>query len=654
MRKHLFILGSLLLLLLGNGATLHAEKQPVSFKGAFEIAVPEATLTGLETSIKVKLNPGPWGDLEEVVFASGAEEYTVVLEDGEGTFPVVFESGEQQFQLKKADFEFSARVNPIPAWMSLIPPLLAIIMALAFREVITSIGAGIFVGAAIIGFYAEGVTGIASGFLAVIDTYIINSLNDSGHLSIIIFSMLIGALVSVISRNGGMQGVVNHISKFAGNAKSGQLATWILGVAIFFDDYANTLVVGNTMRSVTDKLRISREKLSYLVDSTAAPIAAIAFVTTWIGAELGYIESGISSIPEVEANEGVYSIFLNSLAYSFYPIFTLVFMLILIVRNRDFGPMYKAEVRARTTGQVAKPRTDAPEMDDSEVEEFKAVEGVKQRAFNGIIPIMVVIISTIVGIAYTGYMAEGWKEPGLSFSQKLSTIVGDADSYVALLWASGLALVTAVILTISQRLMSLADTIDSVLKGFKAMLPAIIILVLAWSLALVTEHLHTADFLAGNLGNAISPIWVPTITFVLAAIVAFSTGSSWGTMAILYPLLIPTAWEITSGAEWTYVESMPILYNTVACVLAGAVLGDHCSPISDTTILSSLASSCNHIDHVRTQLPYALTVGVVATLVGTLPAALGISSWLLFPLGIAALYGVIHFFGKEVDAPPSA
>ncbi len=241
------------------------------------------------------------------------------------------------------------------------------------------------------------------------DTYIIGALNDWGHLAIILFSLTIGGIVAVISRNGGMLGVVQAIAKYARTPRSGQLATWGLGVAIFFDDYANALVVGNTMRPITDRLRISREKLSYLVDSTAAPVSAVAFVTTWIGVELGYIGDGIRQIEGID--DGVYAIFLRSLQYSFYPIFTLAFIVILIVLNRDFGPMYSAENRARTQGLLSAPpktKSDVPQA--LKVENLNAISGVTPRWMNAVIPVGIVIIGTIIGLLFTGIQKSAQKK----------------------------------------------------------------------------------------------------------------------------------------------------------------------------------------------------------------------------------------------------
>lgn len=577
------------------------------------------------------------------ILINGKTTELIVNEAGESLVKVSLEKS-TSVSVSAEEATFTDTINVIPLWLSIIPPLLAIFLALAFKEVVTSLLVGIFSGVLIIKLHGGSFfAALLGSFTTTIDSYILNSLNDSGHLSIIVFSTLIGGMVSVISKNGGMQGVVNRISKHATTAKSGQLATWFLGISIFFDDYANTLIVGNTMRPITDKLRISREKLAYLVDSTAAPIAAIAFITTWIGAELGYIESGIETIEGLD--ESVYSIFISSLAYSFYPIFALVFMLILILRERDFGPMFEAEKEARLGEKL----DESTVVKNEELEEFTAKEGIAYKAYNAIVPVLVVIAGTVIGLLYTGWNQAVMDDSTLSFGLKISTIIGNADSYKALLWSSLAGLFMAIVLSVSQKLLNIHQSINAAISGFKTMLTAIIILVLAWSLALVIEDLHTADFLTSIMSDNISPYFVPTLTFLLAAVVAFSTGSSWGTMAILYPLMLPSSWAICLAAGIPEAETLAIFHNVVACVLAGAVLGDHCSPISDTTILSSLASSCNHISHVRTQMPYALTVGAVAIIFGTIPAAFGIPFWVTVPLGILMLYLIIGKVGKRID-----
>lgn len=559
-----------------------------------------------------------------------------------------------------------ATISSVPLWVSILPPLIAILLALIFREVIISLFAGIVIGAWAL--YGFSILKLPMAIAESISNFIIESLADWDHAAIIIFSMLIGGMVAIISKNGGMYGVVQRLSKYANNAKNAQLVTWFMGIAIFFDDYANTLIVGNTLRPVTDKFKISREKLAYIVDSTAAPIAAIALVTTWIGAELGYIKDGLNMIGNV-GQQSEYLLFLHSLKYAYYPVLTILFIFMLIYMKRDFGTMYDAENRARSTGVL---RKDDTEM-EAGGEKLEPVEGIKFHAFNAIIPIMVVIGVTIYGLIYTGMnsLTEAIVEQGVELSSwgytaiwrnmdavidgeagflmKLGTLIGSSDSYTALLWASGMGVLAAIVLSLSTKTLSMEQSINAMLTGFKTMLPTMIVLILAWSLASTTGALHTADFLIGALSSNLSANWMPLITFILAAVISFSTGSSWSTMAILYPLALPLTWDLGLQGNLEQAEIMPIFYNVISVVLAGSVLGDHCSPISDTTVLSSLASDCNHIDHVKTQMPYALTVGAVSILFGGILFALVPIPWFLnYIIGAAILYAIIRWKGKEV------
>ncbi len=534
-------------------------------------------------------------------------------------------------------------LRSMPGWLSILPPLLAILFAIAFKEVISSLFLGILSGVFIHLYYVFPEKWLVSGIFLSITDYLLPAVADSGHISVILFSLLIGGTVAVISKNGGMAGMVRHISKFAKTPRSAQMATWFLGILIFFDDYANTLVVGNTMRPVTDKLRISREKLAYIVDATAAPVASIAFVTTWIGAQLGYIQDGIDTIDGL--NSSPYAVFMSSLQFSFYPIFTLFFMWMLIRSKKDFGPMLYAEQRARNAVDL--------NDDVAQSEEISSLDpepNAPKRAFNAVIPVLVLIFGTLAGLWITGYSDATWQNEAEGFWTRLSGVIGNADSYKALLWSSVAALSVSILLSVMQRILKLQDSLNTVLKGFGFMLNAVVILCLAWTLSSLTEYLETATYITSSLQaiNA-NPLWFPAITFVLAALVSFSTGSSWSTMAILYPMLLPAVWLLCMEQGMEPEAVLRIFFNVVSCVLAGSVLGDHCSPISDTTILSSLATSCNHLGHVRTQMPYALTVGGIALFIGTIPASLGISTWLLYPLGFLGIYVIIRIFGQRTD-----
>ncbi len=622
------------------------------FLGLLLLGMVPVTVSAQEYSIEapaVVLNGVPYAiaiQSPDVIFDDGSAVRYAVRVNGQ-TYPLTYTNengvrllvagniiptqGVQSIEfLENGRTVIQTASRSIPGWLSLLPPLIAIGIALLFKRVIPSLFLGIWIGAWTA---AGGVMGWWSGLLASIEIYILEALADPDHGAIIIFSLMIGGMVGIISKSGGTQGIVNKITSLASSPRRGQLATSLLGIAVFFDDYANTLVVGNTMRPVTDRLRISREKLAYIVDSTAAPVACLAFVTTWIGYEVGIIGEAVTQIDGF--SEAAYSIFLGSILYSFYPILAIVFVFSVALSRRDFGPMYRAEVRARTTGKVY---SDTAKIDEaSEGEELAPKAGKPQRAVNAVIPILVLVGTVLAGLYATG---EG---------ESLRDIIGSANSYTALMWGSLLGVLVAAGLALGQRILSLEETVEAWYGGLKSMLFAMIILLLAWSLSSVTEVLHTADYLVALVGDALHPGVVPTLVFLLAAATAFATGSSWGTMGILMPLTVPLVWAVLEANGSANPDNYHIIYSTVSAVLAGAVWGDHCSPISDTTILSSMASGCDHIDHVRTQIPYALLVGGVALLFGTLPTGFGFPWWASLLLGIAVLVFGIRFFGKRAD-----
>ena len=528
-------------------------------------------------------------------------------------------------------------------WLAIVPALLAIAAALLFRQVIVALFLGVWVGAWIVS--GDVLTGWFTGLFSTIVAYILPALADSDHAAILIFSMMIGGTVGLIQKNGGTAAIVDVVTKWARSAGRGQFATAVLGVTVFFDDYANTLIVGGTMRPITDRLRISREKLAYLVDSTAAPVACLAFVTTWIGYEVGLIGDAVAKLPGYD--EAAYSIFLGSIPYSFYPLLALFFVFTITLTKRDFGPMLAAERRARQTGQLFRPGSTA-EAAQAESELLEPPADAPKRLINALLPIGVLVAGVLIGLWITGRAAVA--EEGMEMT--LQNIVGSANSYTAMMWASLASVVVAVLLSVTQRILTLEEAMDAWYAGMRSMLLAVIILILAWSLSNVNDALGTATWLTERLSDTLSPGIVPALVFLLAAATAFATGSSWGTMGILMPLVIPLAWGVlaadglhTSG-DYTH-----IIYSTVSAVLAGAVWGDHCSPISDTTILSSLASQCDHIDHVRTQLPYALTVGVVGLLLGTIPTGYNVPWWVMLPICAAVLFAIIRFVGQPVEDP---
>ena len=525
----------------------------------------------------------------------------------------------------------ASTVAVIPGWVSLLPPLFAILLAFLTRSVIPSLFAGLLVGA----WAVNGMTafGALKGFFDTVTIYILNAATDESHMSIMLFTLMIGGMVGIISRNGGMIGAVNKVIPLASSPKRAQGIVAALGLGIFFDDYANTMIVGNATRPMTDSLRISREKLAYIVDSTAAPVSTIAIITTWIGFQLGLIDSAIGEIPEI--TDSAYALFLNSILFSFYPFLAIFLVFLVVLSGKDFGPMHKAERRARETGAVK--RSDEAETNDKSGEEFEHKDGIPCRAVNAVLPILTMIATVIAGLFITG---EG---------DTLTDVIGSADAYVVLIWASLLACFVAAGLSIGQRLLSLNETVEAFITGARFMLTGLMLLVMAWAIADVSDALQAAPYLISILGDTLSPYMMPAVVVRRAGATAFATGTSWGVMAILMPLVIPLTWAVLQANGIADAAHMHILYSCIACVLTGAVWADHCSPISDTTVLSSLATGCDHMDHVVTQIPYALTGGVVALLVGTLPAGYGIPWFFLLPSGMVVLVAVHRLLGKPVD-----
>ncbi len=523
------------------------------------------------------------------------------------------------------------QVSSSPDWLSILPPLVAIILALITRETLVSLFAGIWIGVTIL----KG--NIVEGFLSTLDTYLIGSLANTSHAAILLFTLGFGGMIGVISANGGMRGIVDIAVKRAKTRRQGQIATVMMGVVVFFDDYANTLLVGNMMRPLTDKLRISREKLSYLVDSTAAPVASLAIISTWSIFQMSllngpYEQFGITESP--------YITFLKSVPYSFYCLLTIIFILMNTLLRREFGPMYKAERRTIQTGAVMQPGAN-PMTDTSQIEADNRF-GKSSHWSNAIFPIIGVVSIAMLGLVVTGIRSlEAGMEPSLR------NIIGGADSYAALMWGSYSAGIIAIIFTVSKKLLSLHDAVNAWLTGAKSMLLGCAVLVLAWTLGQVSEDLGTAEFLVGISSNFLTPQVLPTVIFLTAAAISFSTGTSWATMSILVPIVIPMAMQLMTGSPNEIVTS-PIFLSTFAAILSGSVLGDHCSPISDTTILSSTASGADHIDHVKTQLPYSITVGIVALIFGYLLIGFGGNLMVSILIGIILLFIIIIVLGKPI------
>ncbi len=557
---------------------------------------------------------------------------------------VVRARGELPLDVRVGDTTHAVDRPFAPGWFSILPPLVAIALALIFKEVITALLAGVWLGALAVAGYNP-----VQATWRLVDQYVVPALGDTdgGHTQIVVFSLMLGGMVGIVSRNGGTRGVVRAVAPLARNRRRGKVATALAGLAIFFDDYANTLVVGNTMRPITDRLKVSREKLAYLVDSTAAPIAAMVPVSTWVGYEVSLIGGGLTSAATTTtgadaaflANLSPYAVFIQTIPYLFYPILAFAFVLLTSFMNRDFGSMARAEARAAAGRGLY--RDGAMLATDTSKSFVDAKEGSPRRWWNAGIPVLTVVAVVLGGLYVSGRAAAG---EGAS----LMDTFGAADPFNTLLWGSLAGCLVAAALTLGQRILTVHECVDAWAGGVKAMITAMVILTLAWSLGAVTQDIGTAGYLSQLLGGNLPLYLLPALVFVTSGAMAFATGTSWTTMAILIPLVIPLTVSLAGGTGFADGTVYGILLGTTSSVLAGAIWGDHCSPISDTTVLSSTAAACDHVDHVRTQLPYALLVGAVGLALGSVGTALGLPTWIALPVGVAVLAVFLRVFGTPV------
>lgn len=603
------------------------------------IEIPTIALTNIDFEIKIKDYPDTSSSIPVKIFsAENVLVYqTSFSEDNDSFIGKLRIKDSGKYFIELDGKRISQQINVIPGFVSIIPPLLAILIALIFRQVLFSLLLGIFAGT----FFLYEYNPIIA-FMRLADTYVINSLIDKSHIQIIVFTLMFGGVIGLMSKSGGTTGIANLLIPLAKNRKSGLLATWLSGIIIFFDDYANTLVVGNLMRPLTDKLKISREKLAFIVDATSAPVASIFIISSWIGYEVGLIQDGFKSIG---SDLNAYNVFIDTIIFRFYPIAMLLFIPITIIMKRDFGPMLKAERFAIANGIDVK-HSGSKSNDILKSTELFGNED-KAKWYNGIVPILIIVLGTIAGLIFTGIKSlesMGIKEYGIR------EIISYSDSYSALLWASSAACVIAGVMIGFQKIMNLGEIMDAWFLGIRSMFLAVVMLTLAWAIGSITQDMKTADYIISIISDSISPHWLPVLVFIVCAATSFSTGTSWGTMAIMMPLVIPLAFHISSINNLSEADSYLIMIGAISSVLAGCVFGDHCSPISDTTILSSMASGCDHVAHVNTQLPYAIFIAVLCMLIGDIPTAFGFPPILsILLITISSVIG-LKIIGKKVES----
>jgi len=528
---------------------------------------------------------------------------------------------------------------------TLIPPLVAIILAFITKDVLLSLFTGVFSGVYILLIEKHNIfSSFIFGFLKVTQE-ILEAISSPWNAGIILQTLTIGGLIALISKMGGAKAIAKSLSKKAKSPTSAQIYTWLLGIVVFFDDYANALTVGPIMRPITDKMRISREKLSFIIDSTAAPIAGIALISTWIGYELGLIKDGFHIIGQ---DVNAYGVFVSTIPFRFYNIFILIFIFFSAILLREFGPMRRAELRTRRTGKVHSATAEL--MSDLESQGIQPKENIKLRIVNAVLPISTLIIVAFLGLYYNGYQTI-MAGDNIGLINKINDIplsmfslrhcFSNSNAAIVLFQAALFSSILAAVMGRLQKIFSIKEAIEIWVKGVKSLIITILILALAWTLSSIVKELGTARYLVNILSGRIPPFLLSSIIFILGATISFATGTSYGTMGILMPLTIPLAYAISPDPLFLSIN--------IGAVLTGAIFGDHCSPISDTTIISSMGASCDHIDHVRTQLFYAIPVAIIAILFGYIPVSLGVPVWLSLFIGSSVIFLLIFFIGKKVD-----
>lgn len=570
----------------------------------------------------------------------------------------------------------SAKNMELYGVLTLLPPLFAIFLAFITREVILSLFIGVFSGTLLLAFsnffdyevvknvveQKEQVEYIFSykdtGFMdwinlflasfANIVKHVLDSMTDSGNAGVILQVFCIGGVVALITKMGGVSAIALSLTRFIKGPVSAQVSTWLVGLCIFFDDYANCLTVGPIMRPIADKFKISREKLSFILDSTAAPVAGIAIISTWIGVEVGLIRTAYALIGVKDVN--AFGIFLETIPYRFYNIFMLLFVVLTAVQKREFGSMYIAEKNARA-GIISEAALDV----GVELErELKPREDVTHKISDALIPILTLIFTALLCFYFSGLSAlEGEElakvEANYFSFYALRTTFGEANSSLALFQAALFASVVAIILGLIRKKINHKEAIETWLHGWKSMIFTIAMLLFAWSLTAIVKQLGTPDYIVKLLADSTPHVLLPSFIFLIGSAMSFAIGTSYGTMGILMPLAIPLAHAVGIHSGFDATELHHYVVINISCVLTGAIFGNHCSPIADCVILSAMSAKCELSAHVKTQMPYALLVCAISVLFGYIPVSLGLNVYLTIILGVVMMSIALRLIGKKVE-----
>ncbi len=520
--------------------------------------------------------------------------------------------------------------------ISLFPALLAIVLTLATRQALLSLFAGIWIGATILVGWNP-VAGAARGL-----QFVTANLTEAFNIKLLLFTFLIGAMLGMIFLSGGMRSVADAIVRRVGTSRQAQLGTSILGMLIFFDSYASTMISGSVMRPVTDRFDVSREKLAYILDSTTAPTASIAVVSTWLGYEVGLIQQQFNNLG---IQKSAFVVFIQSIPFRFYSLFALALVFVIVLTDWDFGPMQAAERRARQHGKVL--RDDANPLMETQTSDIETPDHVDPRWWYFVSPIVVLVVVTIFSLWFTGGGVEKTTAalasaggPFQSISALFSSFsdaLKEAGTADAILWAAMAGCATILAILVGHARIELDKVSDSIFEGFKMVMFPVAILSLAWSIGSVSEALGVGPYVVSVSKGIITPELLPAVVFLSAAIISFCIGTSWGTMGILFPVAVPLAHTLGSP-----------LTMAIGAILTGSLFGDHCSPISDTTVMSSMFAASDHVDHVNTQIPYAVLAAGIATLAFLVSGYTALPAGLTLTVGLVLLVGATYVLSEFV------
>ncbi|WP_247729327.1 Na+/H+ antiporter NhaC family protein [Halovivax limisalsi] len=540
--------------------------------------------------------------------------------------------------------------------LSLLPPLLAIGLAIVTRKAVLSLFLGIWSGAILyaagpdplgdpIG-WLDGVVSDGFGIFTTFDWIVAGIIADDGfYAQILVFTLLLGAGVSMIWNLGGSYAVRDWALQRLHTQRSTTFVAWLLGLAMFFDDYANTAIVGSSIKDVSDEMHVSREKLSYIVDSTAAPVATLV-ISSWIAFQLTEIRDAYDELGLAEHPDAI-EVFIESIPYNMYAILAIVMVLIIVLTGRDYGEMLTAEHRSWSTGKVT--RDDAQPMQDVQ-SDLGEPHAENPRLASFFTPVVVLLIVTLGTALWTGLPADPLSVFLEAPGETLYNAVINANYASALVYGSFAMVASGFVLGKVYGVMDAGESTDATIDGFGLMLTAVSILVLAWGIGTAVGALETGVYVANAIGETLPPSLLPVVVLGTAAFIAFSTGTAWGTMGILTPIAIPVAWSMTG--DHTMIAAV------VGMIFSGSIFGDHSSPISDTTVLSATFTGADLVDHVRTQLPYAITVGLVSALLITVWGITRVTPFVLLPIGVLLLvvlvYGLSEFDARRKGVDPVA